>query len=230
MIGEFFGCVGRPCRVNQSVYKRTVFAVLLFSCLVACLAASGCARWNKYWTEPRCESVDDLPNPLPVPMCDPQAAMDEISDVLDNYFRIAREQRMRVIDSVMTEGWIETHPRVGTSLFEPWFRDSQPGFEKLHATLQTVRRYAKVRVVPSQDQYWIDVQVFKELEDLPRPVGSGVNDQLLRQDNSINRDEELWDEPPNKGWIPLGRDIALEQAILTEISARVEKAYGAQAP
>ncbi len=183
----------------------------------------GCARWNKHWTEPRCESIDDLPNPLPVPLCNPQFVMDEISDVLDDYFRISREQRMRVIDSVLTEGWIETHPRIGSSIAEPWFGDSQPGFEKLHATLQTVRRFAKIRVVPSQDQYWIDVQVYKELEDLPRPVGSGVTGQELRHDNSINQDEDLWYQPANKGWIPLGRDIALEQAILAKIAARAEK-------
>ncbi len=68
------------------------------------------------WTEPRRESPNDFPNPLPVPMADPLLVMDEISDVLDDYFRIAREQRMRFMESVLTEGWIETHPRIGSSL------------------------------------------------------------------------------------------------------------------
>ncbi len=159
-------------------------------------------------------------------MCDPCIVMDQISDELDDYFRIAREQRIRVVDSVLTEGWIETRPRIGSTLGEPWHHDSQPGFEKLHATLQTIRRFAKVRVVPSQDQYWIDVKVYKELEDLPQPIGSGIQGQILRHDNSINQDEDLWTAPPNRGWIPLGRDIALEQTILENIQHRIEHACG----
>jgi hypothetical protein len=186
----------------------------------------GCARWNKFWTEPRCESIDDIPNPLPVPLCDPCLVMDQISDELDDYFRIAREQRIRVVESILTEGWIETHPRIGSTLGEPWHHDSQPGFEKLHSTLQTIRRFAKVRVVPSQDQYWIDVKVYKELEELPQPVGSSVRGQVLRHDNSISQEEELWVEPANRGWIPLGRDLALEQVLLDHIQQRIEQACG----
>jgi hypothetical protein len=192
-------------------------------CWIVLITASGCARWNGYWTQPANETIQSTPNPLPVPFEDRDWIMDEISDELDNYFRIAREQRMRQVDAILTEGWIETHPRIGSTLFEPWHRDSQPGFEKLHATLQTVRRFAKVRVIPSQDEYWIDLRVYKELEDLPQPIGSTVGGRLSRFDNSIDQDELYAPDPPNSGWIPMGRDFALEQTILNNINARIEK-------
>lgn len=194
------------------------------------IAMSGCARFSGYWTEPIGEEMQSTPNPLPIPLEDREWIMDEISDELDNYFRIAREQRIRLVDSILTEGSIETHPRMGSTLLEPWHRDSQPGFEKLHATLQTVRRFAKVRVVPSQEEYWIDLKIYKELEDLPQPVGSTVGGRLSRFDNSIDQDEPYLPTPPNAGWIPLGRDIALEQVILHNINARIEKGCQSRQP
>lgn len=185
--------------------------------------AGGCARLGQRWTQPAGEESLTTPNPFPVPLSNRDWVMDVISDELDDYFRIAREQRIRLVDSILTEGWIETQPRIGSTLLEPWHRDSQPGFEKLHATLQTVRRFAKVRVIPSQDQYWIDLKVFKELEDMPQPVGSTVGGGLTRFDNSIDQTEAYLSAPRNAGWIPLGRDFALEQAILTGLQARFEK-------
>jgi hypothetical protein len=191
--------------------------------LLLFLALCGCARLSTYWTEPAHEGMQDTPNPLPVPMANRDWLMDQISDELDDHFRIAREQRMQLVDSVLTEGWIETHPRTGSTLLEPWHRDSQPGFEKLYATLQTVRRFAKVRVIPSNDQYWIDLKVFKELEDLPQPVGSTVGGRISRHDNSIEGDDPFGNLPANVGWIPLGRDLALEQAILRQLQERIQQ-------
>ena len=150
--------------------------------------------------------------------------MDQISDEVDDYFKIYREERIRVLDGVMSEGWIETHPKIGGTLLEPWQLDSTPGFERIHATLQTVRRFAKLRVIPTGNSYQIDVKVFKELEDLPQPVGAAIGGPLLRHDNALdvglnepllaNRDE---------GWIPLGRDFSLEQRILRNIQQRLSQ-------
>jgi hypothetical protein len=190
---------------------------------VGLASALGCARINQFWTEPAPEESQTIPNPLSVPPADRDFVMDELADVLDDHFRIAREQRMRLLDAVLTEGWIETHPRIGSTLLEPWHRDSQPGFEKLHSTLQTVRRFAKVRVIPSQNGYWVDLKIFKELEDLPQPIGSTVSGRLSRHDNSIDDDEPYAPVPSNAGWIPLGRDFALEQSILGRLQERIEK-------
>lgn len=193
-----------------------------FGVFVVC-AGSGCA---KYLVEPDPAQIvgAGVPNPLTVAMVDRQWIMDIVSDELDNYFRIAREERIRVIDSVITEGWVETHPQMGGTLLEPWKGDSTPGFEKLHATLQTVRRTARARVIPNYDSYLIEVQVNKELEDRPQPLHSSVSSRVLRHDNSIDQDrEEIPVIQPNRGWIPMGRDLSLEQKILQNISARVTK-------
>lgn len=171
-------------------------------------------------------NVPQLANPLTVPMLDRALIMDEVSDELDNYFRIYKEERIRIVDSLMTEGWIETHPKIGGTLFEPWKRDSMPGFEKLHATLQTVRRFAKVRVIPTGGNYQIDVRVYKELEDLSEPQSSTISGRRLRHDNSIDIDRpELFIEQTNKGWIPMGRDFALEQQILRNFQTRIAEVH-----
>lgn len=166
----------------------------------------------------------ELDNPLVVSLVDREWIMNAISDEVDNYFRIYREERIRMVESIMTEGWIETHPQIGATGLEPWRRDSMPGFERAHATLQTVRRFAKIRVIPNGDSYLVDVKVYKELEDLPEPQHSTVSGRMARHDNSVDSDsEEQTVIQPNRGWIPMGRDFSLEQHILRNIRAAVEK-------
>ncbi len=163
-------------------------------------------------------------NPLPVSPLDRMVVMDQVSDELDNYFRIWREERVRLVDGLLTEGWIETHPQIGSTIFEPWRRDSARGFERAHATLQTVRRFAKTRVIPTSNGYLIDLKVYKELEDLPDPQQSPVSGRLLRYDTTLDFDrDDLLLAQPNPGWIPMGRDITLEQQILANIRERLQK-------
>jgi hypothetical protein len=193
------------------------------ACVLALIIGLVCGC--RLWPQKRPASADvgqqPISNPLPVPMYDRSLVMDEISDELDNYFRIQKEERIRIVDGVMTEGWIETHPTIGGSLAEPWRRDSSPGFEKLHATLQTVRRFAKVRVIPGAGNYLVDVKVYKELEDLPSPLHSTMQSRPYRHDNTLDIDQmQLPDVQPNLGWIPLGRDLALEERILQNVQAR----------
>ena len=125
----------------------------------------------------------------------------------------------------MTEGWIETWPRIGSTILEPWHHDSTRGFEKLHASLQTVRRQAKVRIIPAGDSYQIDVKVFKELEDNPNPSRSAVRGKYLRHDNALDVGfEDYWGTQQNDGWISMGRDVSLEQRILRNIVGRLSGA------
>ena len=169
----------------------------------------------------------ELPNPLGVPMLDRALVMDEISDELDDYFRIYKEERIRLVDSVMTEGWIETHPKIGAGLLEPWHRDSTDGFERLHATLQTIRRFAKVRVIPTGNSYLVDLKVYKELEDKEFPEHATASGRLLRHDNALDIDQnDTVIRQGNAGWIPLGRDISLEQQILANIQKRFAECSG----
>ena len=154
---------------------------LLLLLAFAVLCCTGCQAFRSFsGLENQPIPTTEVANPLAVPMLDRWLVMEQISDELDDYFRIFREERIRMHDGILSEGRIETHPKIGSTLLEPWRRDSLIGFERLHATLQTVRRFAKVRVVPTGDHYLVDLQVFKELEDLQQPVGSGVSGTILR--------------------------------------------------
>ena len=159
-------------------------------------------------------------NPLPLPRYDRMLVMDEVSDEIDNYLPILKEERPRLVDGLLSEGWIETRPTIGGQIFEPWKQDSRPGFEKWHSTFQTIRRFAKVRVIPTANNYLVDVRVYKELEDLQQPLNSTVSGRPLRFDNTLDNDLLEVFDVVNRGWIPLGRDYALEQRILQGITAR----------
>lgn len=165
-----------------------------------------------------------IENPLFVPALDREFLWNQTVDVVDDYFRIQREERVHLIGGILTEGRIETLPITGSTLLEPWRKDSTPGYEKWHATLQSIRRRAMVRVIPNVDGYLLDVNVLKELEDLDKPesatAGAG---SILRHDGSQVRLQG----PQSRGsitlgWIPLGRDISLEQRMLADISARLD--------
>ncbi|MGC3972032.1 MAG: hypothetical protein QM775_33235 [Pirellulales bacterium] len=138
---------------------------------------------------------------------------DQIVDVVDNYFDIQTEQRMRQAGEIMTVGRIDTAPKTGSTFLEPWRGDGADQYEKAHNTLQTIRRRAVVQVVPAPDVFQIEVTVFKELEDLKRPEYSTAGSATFRNDGSLIRIEEpVGVQPTTEGWIPLGRDAALEQA------------------
>ena len=221
--------LANPLLCLSNTVSRQAF-ILLIACVT--LSNTGCQSFREYSAiESQPIPTPEVANPLAVPLLDRWLVMEQISDELDNYFRIHREERIRMLDGILSEGRIETHPKIGSTLLEPWRRDSLVGFERLHATLQTVRRYAKVRVVPAGDHYQVDLQVFKELEDLPQPMGAGISGDILRHDSSLDIDQgrpQL--VQANKGWIPLGRDLLLEQQILKNIQTRLQKCASGQHP
>ena len=93
---------------------------------------------------------------------------DQIVDVVDDYFKIEKEERVRLVGDLLTEGRLDTYPRGGSTIFEPWGNDSANAYEKLESTLQSIRRIAQVRVIPAQAGFQVEVIVYKELEDVPR--------------------------------------------------------------
>lgn len=207
---------------QNTTWNLLAIGVLLIACLT-----SGCGRIAATNPTPWPQGHEPIANPTLVPMVDRELLMDQISDELDDYFRIYREERLRLVNSVLTEGWIETHPKIGSTLFEPWRKDSTPGFERLHATLQTVRRFAKVRIIPTKDSYAIDVKVYKELEDRLAPERATVSSREIRHNNALDSDPDSpFPSAPNRGWIPMGRDFSLEQQILRNIQQRVTKFCG----
>jgi hypothetical protein len=163
-------------------------------------------------------------SPLLVTAMNPDFVWDQVADVVDDYFRIEHEERVRIVDNTMTEGRMDTYPRTASTIFEPWNRDSVTPYDRWEATLQSMRRQATIFVTPAQDGFVVDVQVYKFLEDVPRPESGALslaNAQTLRNDDALIRlSNPIGGREPTSGWIRLGRDVALEQVILSHIQAR----------
>ena len=108
-------------------------------------------------------------NPVLTPPINRDFLWDQLVDVVDDYFEIEREDRVRLVDNMLTLGRIETVPELSATLLEPWKRDSVGYYQRLESTLQTMRRQATVQVVPTENGYLVDVTVYKYLEDLRTP-------------------------------------------------------------
>ena len=193
-----------------------------------CLWSGGCRVWNIQGDRQTASPYQPVSNPLIIEACDRQFAMDQVADEIDNYFEIQKQQNIQLVDNILTEGWIETKPRIGSGIFEPWAKDSVRGNEKRLATLQTIRRWAKIRVVPDAAGYMVDVKVYKEMEDRNPPDHSVVNGSLQRHDNALDNDYDrlsnLSIQDANKLiWFPIGRDVELEQKILRNLQSRLCK-------
>lgn len=189
-------------------------------CLLAAaaLAPTGC-------TGPPLSPLGPPPlaqNPAFVPVANGDYVFQQVVDVVDDYFTIDHEEPVRTYEGAITEGRIDTFPETGSTVFEPWRGDSANGYERLESTLQSIRRTATVRVIPTDGGFLVDVAVVEELEDVQRPDYATVGEATFRHDGSLQRySEPILGQPANYGWIPQGRDLALEQRILADICGRV---------
>ena len=202
---------------------------LLALAALAVLTAHGCNAWQPATYNPPVLFGGDPPimsqgNPLIINNMDPDLVWDQTVDVVDDYFRVEHEERVRVVGEILTEGFLETYPRGASTIFEPWNQDSVTPYQRWHATLQSMRRRAKVYVIPVEGGFQVDVQVYKELEDVARPESGSIslaNSQTLRNDDALQRlTNPVGGQEPTRGWIGIGRDTELEQVILSGIQAR----------
>ncbi len=154
-------------------------------------------------------------NPVYVPLGPPSygQVFEKAIDVISDYFEIAEYNRY--------DGRIETFPRIAPGLEQPW-KPGDPDFaQRLYATLQTVRHRCTVLIQPAEHGgFFISVTIFKELEDMPRPIRSTAGAAIFRSEPTVERQYEVIDltrfEP---SWIPIGRDVKLEQVILQRLKS-----------
>jgi hypothetical protein len=136
----------------------------------------------------------------------------KVIDVLDDYFDIAYENPY--------DGWIISHPRVAPGIEQPWKAGSPDFYQRVLAFFQTIRHRGVVKITPANDGgYFIDVKIFKELEDIPNPIRSTAGMANFRLVSTVERQYEVI-EPSifEAGWIPIGRDEHLEQEILERLA------------
>jgi hypothetical protein len=153
-------------------------------------------------------------NPVYVPLGPPSygVVFEKVLDVVDDYFEIAYSSRY--------DGRIESFPKIAPGT-ERFFLPGSPSVaERIYYWLQTVRYRCVVLIQPADDDgFFIDVKVFKELEDLGRPTHQLAGASVFRSDYTVERQFEVID-PTSSGesaWIPVGRDTTLEQCILQQI-------------
>lgn len=150
-------------------------------------------------------------NPMAIPSADFEAVWKAAVVAVDEYFVIAKEDRL--------QGKITTDPKPGATLLEPWEGDSVGFGERFECSLQTIRRYSIVTVRPlATGGYTVQVEVFKELEDLVQPERQSAGRAVFNNQFPLNRTREVVGPVQAPvGWIPRGRDAKLEQAILAKI-------------
>jgi hypothetical protein len=192
----------------------------------------GCACQSMWTDAPECPPPEGPPagtmaagyaNPVFVPIADPQCAWETVVGVVGAYFRIEHEEPIRLIGSEPIAGTITSLPEVSPTIFEPWRHDTVDPEQRIENTLQSMRRRAVVQVIPvrSQGGCMVNVQVFKELEDVVRPEHATSGAATLRYDSSLTRVENpVTGGQITQGWIARGRDAPMEQYIIGDLLSR----------
>ena len=154
-----------------------------------------------------------LENPLFLPQ-GPEGYPQVFHQVLaavNTYFPIARNN--------IYAGSIESEPVVTAGLWDIVRYDKYSVSELWESSLQTIRRTVVVNITPATSGgYLIDFQVHKELEDYSGPKQAHAGGSMNRPEAPIEKTYDVVDLPNvTKGWIPLGRDCAMEQLILRRL-------------
>ncbi len=114
---------------------------------------------------------------------------------------------------------VETEPRIAPGIFRFLRPGNTDPYDRLLETAQTYRHRAVVLINTADNGgYWVKVTVYKELEDLPRPVRATIGSANFRTNNDVERPFEVVDPTLlESNWLPRGEDVDVEQQILTRI-------------
>lgn len=177
-----------------------------------CVTASGCAGLSSF----RHGAVMPVAaqNPLFVSTRNEDFLWERTVETLEDYqFPIRKENRLA--------RFIETDYKVGANIFELWHGDSVGLANRLESTFQSIRRRVVVTIVPHEQQagYLVNVQAYKELEDLPGIAANSPGGATFLESRPLDRDLNLVvGQSTPSGWMWAGRDYQLEQSILGQLS------------
>jgi hypothetical protein len=182
---------------------------------IALLLGAGCASGplqnNPVLIAPNRASFEN-PVFLPQGPASYNIVFGKVLDTVSDYFEIAYSNRH--------EGRIESFPRIAPGLGEPWKPGSPDLYQRTLASFQTIRHRAVVLLSPAADGgYFVDVKIFKELEDLEKPTLTTAGAASFRSLTTLERQYEVIDSTAYEtNWIPIGRDLKLEQVLLERIA------------
>ena len=173
-----------------------------------------------------CASGPLLDNPLPLPSAagapvEHNPVFVPLSNyplVFENAYQVLGDFGFEILESNRFDGHIETLPRIAPGLGLLLRPGSPDPYERLLATLQTYRHRVVLVIHPADGGFFVQVTAYKELEDLPRPVRATAGAAIFQNFNNVERQFEVIDPTIfEAGWIPRGRDVPLEQAILQQL-------------
>lgn len=184
--------------------------VLLLLCLTSPLLA-GCAEIP---IAPMSAVPAAAPNVVYIQGGNPELVWEQVVDVLNDYpFEIARENKL--------DGVIETEYKVGSSLLEPWHQETIGFWNRMESSLHPIRRKVFVTITPSEAGYAIAVRADKEIADTPQQLPNTPGGATFLDNHPLQRqlDAVVGDRPRIVGWVPRGRDMALEYDLTARLQA-----------
>ena len=180
-----------------------------------CFALGGCVSSRPM---PRAEA---LPAPQPLALENPlflaqgpdgyPLVFRQVYGAVSAFFPIAR--------SNIYAGSIESEPVVTAGFWDAVRYDFYSFDQLWESSLQSIRRRVLVTITPAESGgYFVDLQVLKELEDVPKPKHANTGAATFRYEAPFEKIYDVVDMPyVTKGWIPMGRDHAMEQLILNRL-------------
>jgi hypothetical protein len=118
------------------------------------------------------------------------------------------------------EGTIATQYKTGSSIIEPWHRETVGLHNRLESTFQSIRRKVLIHFVRVEGGYLVTVEALKEIEDVTAPTPNSPGGSTFSPNYPLRRDlDQVLGQASPPGWIPLGRDVTLEQDMLCRLQA-----------
>lgn len=168
-------------------------------------------------------------NTVIVTCCNPTVLWESLVTPVRKYFPIQKEDPCRQMGCIVSPGKLITGRTIGSSVFEPWKRDSVGIRQRWESTIQTISRKAVIDVAPQDfntNTYSIKVEVIKEIENNPHPDTSrtGQGNYFLSDSRRTFTDPIVSPEDETGlTWIEKGRDPLLEQRLLAEIEQSIKR-------
>jgi len=143
----------------------------------------------------------------------------EYGRVFETCLSVLADYRFEVIESDRYDGTIVCKPRVAPGLGLILKPGSPDLYERLLSMTQSYRHRVLFKIHPAeQTGFFVQVTVFRELEDVPRPLGSVVGPAIFKNEFPLDRQLDVVDPMvTDRRWIPRGRDLALEQELIRRL-------------
>jgi hypothetical protein len=197
---------------------RAIGCASLLMPALAILAAAGC----------HAPPQPTGPTLATVPAQDPEA-LDHLwqstEDMLLRFnFKLDRRDRQA--------GVLTTHPETSASWFEIWRVQPRPSYYWAESNMQTIQRQVEIHLRPMPlGIYEVQVQVERYRYDLPeRQVDNAAGAMRLYSGAAPTLSGQKTKGRESGRWIRLGRDGAMEQALLNAILHRYSLPPAATAP